>query len=365
MDNQCVPFQNSTKNKFMSAKKRPLQSKEYYKHKKFKLNKVNYKSDFNIVTLFKTELQRILINSNELNTTITDIQPYGSRISGLNISDSDVDFNINYVSKSSAKKVIKSFANKLRQSQVFIKVFPLIGAKIPIIKCTHLNTGVDCDISFNNISAVHNSHLLNHILSMDYRIKPVLMKLKIWAKNIGLINTNGFSSYSFYWLGLFIMQVLGLLPAIRDLQQSVPEILVGQWNCAFSKTPQEDIAKKQETLSENDILNTFYKYYSNFDFNKFVISPYTGYPLLKTDFENVEQLPDELWRYKQFYKENQECQKLLFLGSCPFKMYTQDPFQHNVNITARVTTKVFEKFINACAELKTKKNLSQHLTLIV
>jgi len=261
--------------------------------------------------------------------------------------------------------VIKSFANKLRQSQVFIKVFPLIGAKIPIIKCTHLNTGVDCDISFNNISAVHNSHLLNHILSMDYRIKPVLIKLKIWAKNIGLINTNGFSSYSFYWLGLFIMQVLGLLPAIRDLQQSVPEVLVGQWNCAFSKKPQENIVKKQEILSENDILNTFYKYYSNFDFNKFVISPYTGYPLLKTDFENVEQLPDELWRYKQFYKENQECQKLLFLGSCPFKMYTQDPFQHNVNITARVTPKVFEKFINACAELKTKNNLSQYLTLIV
>jgi len=260
--------------------------------------------------------------------------------------------NIFSVSKAPSKTVIKSFANKLRQSQVFIKVFALIHAKIPIIKCTHQSTGIDCDLSFNNVSAVHNSHLLNHILSLDYRIKPVLMKLKIWAINIGLISTNGFSSYSFYWLGLFIMQIMEILPSIHDLQKSVPEVLVSHWNCAFSKNPQEYIINKQETLSESDILNFFYKYYSNFEFDKFVISPYTGCPLLKKDFENVEQLPDELWRYKQFYKENKECQKLLFLGTCQFKMYTQDPFQHNVNITARVTPKIFEKFINACNELK-------------
>lgn len=63
---------------------------------KFKSKEINYKPDVDIVTLFKFELQQILINSNDLNTTITDILPYGSRISGLNISNSDVDFNINY-----------------------------------------------------------------------------------------------------------------------------------------------------------------------------------------------------------------------------------------------------------------------------
>ncbi|XP_022159996.1 terminal uridylyltransferase Tailor-like isoform X1 [Myzus persicae] len=352
MNKHCASSQHSSENKFINTKKRPLQPDEYSKPKKFKSKEIYNVPDVDIVALFKFELQRIFVNSNILHTTITDILPYGSRISGLNISNSDVDFNINYVSKIPVKTVIKSFANKIRQSQVFIKVFALIHAKIPIIKCTHKNTGIDCDISFNNVSSVHNSHLLNHILSMDNRIKPVLMKLKIWAKNIGLINTNGFSSYSFYWLGIFIMQVMGILPAIRDLQKSVPEVLVNQWNCAFSKNPQEYIIKKQESLSESDILNVFYKYYSNFDFDKFVISPYIGCPLLKKDFENVEQLPGELWRYKQFYEENKECQKLLFLGTCQFKMYTQDPFQHNVNITARVTPKIFENFINACKKLK-------------
>ncbi|XP_027849985.2 terminal uridylyltransferase Tailor-like [Aphis gossypii] len=353
MNKQRAPSQISSENKQqINTKKRSLQLNECYKPNKSKSRKIDYNLDVDIVPLFKLELQSILMNSKNLNTTITDILPYGSRILGLNIDNSDVDFSINYVSKTSVKNVMKSFAKKLRQSQIFIRVVPLFRVKIPIIKCIHKNTGIDCDISFNNMSGVYNSHFLNNILSIDPRIKPVLIKLKIWAKNIGLINTKGFSSFSIYWLGLFNMQVMGILPPIRDLQKSVPEILVDEWNYAFSKTKQEYNINKQETLSVSDIFNYFHSFYLNFNFDKFVISPYTGCPLLKKDFEDVEKLPEELWRYKQFYKENKECHELLFLNTSQSKMYIQDPFQHNVNITARVRPKVFNKFINACVKLK-------------
>lgn len=250
--------------------------------------------------------------------------------------------------------MISLFAKNLRNSQVFINVLPIVHAKIPIIKCTHRKSGIDCDISFNNISAVYNSRLLKCIISMDNRIKPVLMKLKTWAKNSGLICTNGFSSYSFYWLGLFYMQVMGILPAIHDLHKSIPELIVGPWNCAFIVDQKKLVQDKQTTLSEDDILNMIYAYYSDFDFTTFVISPYTGCPLHKTNFENIEQLPEELSRYKNFYKDNQEHPKLLFLGTSKYNMYVQDPFQHNLNITARVTPKIFEKFVNACVEEKAK-----------
>lgn len=252
------------------------------------------------------------------------------------------------------KTVIKLIAKSLRKNSTFTKIVTITNAKIPIIKCIHTFTGIDTDLSFNNISAVHNTNLLNYIINMDQQIKSVLTKLKMWAKKIGLINTNGFSSYSFYWLGLFCMQVMGILPAIHNLQNSVPECIIECWNFAFSKNQQEFIKKKQTNLSENDILNVIYAYYSSFDFEKFVISPYSGCPLLKKDFENVDQLPEELWRYKQFYTKNKEQQKLLFLGTSKFNMYVQDPFQHNRNITARVTPKVFDKFVKAC--VKHKKN---------
>lgn len=190
---------------------------------------------------------------------------------------------------------------------------------------------------------------------MDDRIRPVLMKLKAWAKKIGLINTNGFSSYSFYWLGLFYLQVIKILPSIHDLQKPLPELVVGPWNCAFSVGQQELNEDKQTNLSVDDLLNMIYAYYSDFDYEQFVISPYMGSRLLKKDFEQTETLPEELWRYKQFYKENKEEPKSLFLGTVKFSMYIQDPFQHNVNITARVIPKMFDKFVKACAELKTKK----------
>lgn len=38
----------------------------------------------------------MLMEAIDLNTTIEDIQPYGSRVSGLYTNESDVDLNISY-----------------------------------------------------------------------------------------------------------------------------------------------------------------------------------------------------------------------------------------------------------------------------
>lgn len=63
---------------------------------KFKPNEFQIGNKLSEVTLFKFELERIIGNTRLFNTTIDDIQPYGSRISGLFTDDSDVDFNISY-----------------------------------------------------------------------------------------------------------------------------------------------------------------------------------------------------------------------------------------------------------------------------
>jgi len=302
-------------NKFYNSKKRHRKtSKESYpEYKKLKTSESTINTSETVVEMLQFNLKNIIIDNKILfNTTIDDIQPYGSRISGIYTDDSDVDFHISYTSKLPVKKVVRLFAKSLHSTNIFIKVIPIVYAKIPIIKCIHKKTNINCDISFNNISAVYNSHLLNYIINMDHRIKPVLMKLKTWAKHIGLICTHGFSSYSFYWLGLFCLQHIGILPSIQELQKSIPELVVGHWNCAFAIGQQKCIHQKEVPLSENEILNLFYEYYSSFDYETYIISPYTGYPLLKIHFENIEQLPEELWRYKKFYKEHKEQPKTLF-----------------------------------------------------
>lgn len=65
---------------------------------KFKPNliQIENKLEDDVLTSFKLELKSILSKSKLLNEIIEDIQPYGSRVSGLFTVDSDVDFHISY-----------------------------------------------------------------------------------------------------------------------------------------------------------------------------------------------------------------------------------------------------------------------------
>ncbi|XP_050432092.1 terminal uridylyltransferase Tailor-like [Adelges cooleyi] len=329
-----------------NAKKRSISPGGRVHNKKKKLISDNV----DLTTKVSSEL-KIALNSFKLShINIEDIQPYGSRISGLNVDDSDIDIHITCSSKRPIREMIQSITNVLRHQNTFIKIIPLYFTKVPLIKCIHRSTGVDCDLSFNNIYAVQNTYLLKQYITLNHSVKPVLIGLKLWAKKHDLINTYGFSSYSFYWLGLFFFQVKGMLPTVYDLQKNIPELKIGQWNCAFSKDTHQFI--ENEKMATSTLLDQIYNYYSNFEYENFVICPYLGCLLPKSSFENVEALPEELTKYKQFHKENTNQQKLQFLGKSKFNMYVQDPFQHNYNITARVTPKIFLKFIDVCKKSK-------------
>lgn len=64
---------------------------------KFKKNEKKLDvTDVDIVEQLKLKLKSILIYTNLFKTRIDDIQPYGSRVSGIYTDDSDVDFHISY-----------------------------------------------------------------------------------------------------------------------------------------------------------------------------------------------------------------------------------------------------------------------------
>jgi len=53
-------------------------------------------TDVDIVEQLKLKLKSILVYTKLFNTSIDDIQPYGSRVSGIYTDESDVDFHISY-----------------------------------------------------------------------------------------------------------------------------------------------------------------------------------------------------------------------------------------------------------------------------
>lgn len=66
------------------------------KLKKNKNENETINQDVDIVEQLKLKLKSILMYNKILNTTIDDIQPYGSRISGVYTAESDIDFHISY-----------------------------------------------------------------------------------------------------------------------------------------------------------------------------------------------------------------------------------------------------------------------------
>lgn len=64
------------------------------KYKKNENETINLNVD--IVEQLKLKLKSILMYNKIVNTTIDDIQPYGSRISGVYTTESDIDFHISY-----------------------------------------------------------------------------------------------------------------------------------------------------------------------------------------------------------------------------------------------------------------------------
>jgi DNA polymerase sigma len=55
-------------------------------------------------------------------------------------------------------------------------------ARVPIVKFTDPDTGINCDICVNNMLAVVNSKLLHDYSQVDPRLRQLAFLVKHWAK---------------------------------------------------------------------------------------------------------------------------------------------------------------------------------------
>ena len=125
----------------------------------------------------------------------------GSSQNGLwTVSGSDID-------------LVVVFHNRMAHNQHFlikhcVKVVKKIAkpgtlcfvpaVKVPILRYKDLVTGIDVDISVNNILAIYNSDLIYTYCQIDQRFHILAIFLKNWAKKVKIIGApNGYlSSYA-------------------------------------------------------------------------------------------------------------------------------------------------------------------------
>jgi DNA polymerase sigma len=96
------------------------------------------------------------------------------------------------------------------------------ATRIPILKFTEKETGLEVDFNVNNILAVHNSDLIYTYCQIDQRFHVMCMFLKHWAKsqNVDIIGA-AYGYLSSYALTLMVIAFLQsrsppVLPCLQE-----------------------------------------------------------------------------------------------------------------------------------------------------
>lgn len=264
--------------------------------------------------------------------------PFGSIVTGLGIKTSDVDCHVvlppgitpTIKHVTGARNVLK------RYFLTYAHVFAITAAKVPIVKFIHIPTNCHCDVNFQSPIGVHNSRLIALLLHWDKRALPLAVIIKYWSKVYRFTGTNLMANYSLVLMLIFYLQTLKILPAVYDLQKYKPPSFVENWNVAFDSTKYNNSTNSDLSLYE--LLGGFFTYYSTFNYQQNVISPYLGRVISRKTLEDLSSLPEELSLYKDHVSSG-ICVKIRIES----KICVQDPFQHNKNCTVAIYEKLAHK----------------------
>ena len=170
----------------------------------------------------------------------------------------------------------------------------LIPAKVPILKFYDSHGRLEVDLSVNNPTAARNTHLLHCYSQLDFRVRPLVLAVKWWAKENG-INEARFQTLSSYTLSLMVIHFLQCEvspPVLPCLQKSHPQIFNS--NSDIYNLPYD----VPEYFSENkdsvgQLFVKFFQYFtdgSRFDTREDVASVRTGQVLRAGDCERFARL---------------------------------------------------------------------------
>ncbi|XP_054733720.1 speckle targeted PIP5K1A-regulated poly(A) polymerase [Anastrepha obliqua] len=273
------------------------------------------------------------------------IHPFGSFVSGLALRDSDIDLFIQCEQRIGDRVtdlqyiMFNRINNILHRSKCFSEVIPIRQARVPIIKCKHTSTGFSLDINLSCPSSVQNTNFLRDLLKLDTRIMELTVFLKVWAKQLQLIGRGNMSSYCFITLIIFYLQQPqsgrpAVLPSIKKLQENIPAVMIGGVNYAFEL--HESALSLPVELTTSNLIHGFFKFYSNFQFERVLLVPYLGEAIPKDQFKNDPACHDRL-RAIGILKDNPAVQA----NRC---VCVQDPFSLNHNIGKSVVATHLEYF---------------------
>lgn len=187
----------------------------------------------------------------------------GSTMSGFGLESSDMDLCL-YVRAHHHVEPRTHALLHLNYILGYIRSFDpgaeLIQAKVPILKFRDVRNGLQVDLNCNNVVGIRNTNLLHCFSRMDWRVRPLVALMKLWAQahNINDARQRTLSSYSLTLMVIHFLQcgaVPAVLPRAHDAGAAPHE----------ARTPHN-----RNTIGE--LFLNMLTYYADFPFSKRSIS---------------------------------------------------------------------------------------------
>ncbi|XP_076282385.1 uncharacterized protein LOC143209937 isoform X2 [Lasioglossum baleicum] len=284
---------------------------------------------------------------------------FGSRYIGLGFTNCDIDI---YIDTGNKYSINNNEENKelLRIQEAIstdedaweIKEM-LLKCRVPIIKLIYKPRNLDCDVSFLNGLSVEKSNLLRSFNNACLPCKKLTLFIKKWLSFINLRGGHGFSNYVLYWLVIYYLQEKEHLPSVAELLNgNGSSEFIGDWQIGFASVK----CKNNHEDSVTVLLQGFFEFYGNFDYQSYIVCPLMGSLIAKTDFTDLNKLPRAMDAYIKHLKTNSKPE--FFRIDSP--LCVQDPLVLSHNATkavSSITLKYFRQYCKECAAiLKLKVN---------
>ena len=144
------------------------------------------------------------------------VHQYGSFVTGLWDETSDMDLVVEVPGAADPVPVLSRFLKSMRGVERQLKPFILRKARVPLVHLAFTATGVECDVTCNNMNGCHNSALIRDYTTYDARVLPYLLLVRAWGKRTGVINSKqGFlTPYALVVLALVFVQAAHAPPLV-------------------------------------------------------------------------------------------------------------------------------------------------------
>nr|XP_033325940.1 uncharacterized protein LOC117220262 isoform X1 [Megalopta genalis]XP_033325941.1 uncharacterized protein LOC117220262 isoform X1 [Megalopta genalis] len=272
---------------------------------------------------------------------------FGSRMIGIGFTNSDIDIYIDcentyYGNKKEVLRDLLNMEKAICTEDVWLIKETLTECQVPIIKLIYKPRHLDCDISFKDGLAVEKSKLLRSYYVACPPCKKLTLFVKKWFSFSNLPEGHGLINYALYWLVIFYLQTQSHLPSVAKLiKKKNKSKFLDDWEIGFASPKCKDM--HVHTITE--LLQEFFEYYANFDYQNYIVCPLMGFLIPKKCFSS-KVLPLEMQPYIEHLKTSTKCQFLRIDSS----LCIQDPLELSQNLTKGVTSITLKYFKRYCQD---------------